>query len=297
MGGRGAKSGVGGPAAQPAPTPKPTPAPAPKKSTVDQLNDDYEKNRGNINSLPPFGSTANETLGAVRGVYQPGYAGGGNAAVDKWQRQDATKSAAFLAKVHNETDYNQYPDKYGFYEGDYQKFSLAMGLNKPPTVLSEKEFNAVVKKNNLQVLYRGEAGERQTDRFMNAKYSHTGVGNFGDGFYFSQNKGDANSYAQNKGGIDGRVMKMALSPTARVITYRDLMKKWDALPQRMKNALTKQGESARAASGYGNKGQAQLALKLGYNVVSDVGRYSNSSYHYALTRDAFIVCETIKHRW
>lgn len=291
MGGRGAKSGSVKPAAQ-APAQKPQPAPTQKKSTVDQLNADYKANRKDVNQLPPFGSSSNTELGALRGVYQEGYTDENNPQLIKWQGQTPQKSVAFMAKVHN-MDYSQYKDKYGFYDGDYQKMSLALGLNKPPTVLSEKEFNAVVKANNLQVLYRGEAGQSRCDRFMTAQYGHTGVGNFGDGYYFSQFKGVANSYASSKGGSSGRVMKMALSPTAKCITYDDLMRKWNALPSSMKNALKKQGSSA-TSTGYGNRGQAQLALKLGYNVVTDV---NGSDYHYGLTRDAFIVCETTKHHW
>lgn len=168
MGGRGAKSGSVKPAAQ-APAQKPQPVPTQKKSTVDQLNADYKANRKDVNQLPPFGSSSNTELGALRGVYQEGYTDENNPQLMKWQGQTPQKSVAFMAKIHN-MDYSQYKDKYGFYDGDYQKMSLALGLNKPPTVLSEKEFNAVVKANNLQVLYRGEAGQSQCDRFMTAPY-------------------------------------------------------------------------------------------------------------------------------
>lgn len=301
MGGRGAKSGAVGsvaptPAPAPAPAPKPQPKPTPKKSTVDQLNDEYKANASKVNTINHFtGSVLNTELGDIRGVYDNGYTDGDNPQLLKWQGQGVApdKAAAFLASVHNNTDYADYKDKYGFYPGDYQKFSLRLGLNKPPTILSEKEFNDVVKKNNLQVLYRGEAGQSQVDRFMNAKYSHTGVGYYGDGFYFSQDKGVANWYAQDKGGTSGRVVKMALSPTAKCITHKDLKKAWNKAPKKLRDALTKQG--ANSGAGYKNSGEAQYAAMLGYNVVTNCGLGGNK--HYALTRDAFIVCGTIKHKW
>jgi hypothetical protein len=129
---------------------------------------------------------------------------------------------------------------------------------------------------------------------MNADYSHTGVGNFGDGFYFSQYASVANSYASSKGGSSGRVMKMALSPTARCISYTDLMAKMQSASPKLRRSLAKAGSSAWR-SGYSNEGQAQFALKLGYNVITGV--MGANDYHFALTRDAFIVSDKVKHRY
>lgn len=65
------------------------------------------------------------------------------------------------------------------------------------------------------------------------------------------------------------------------------------LRKKLRDALTKQGQNSGA--GYNNSGEAQYAAMLGYNVVTNCGYGGNK--HYALTRDAFIVCETAKHHW
>ncbi len=257
------------------------------------LNRGFQGIAGSRNKLP--GNGLNSSLGRLDGVYQPGYDNNGNPQVVKWQGQEEDKAARYLAKVHNGVDYNNYVDGYGFYEGDYQKFSLSLGMNDKPTIIPDKQFDQMVRQNNLQVVYRGEAGQGQVDRFMNADYSHTGVGSFGDGFYFSDDKGTANGYASMKGGAGGRVLKMALSPNARVITYSDLQNAMAKAGAKMQSALRRQGQSATGAS-YWNSGEAQFALKLGYNVISDCG-YNGSDYHYALTRDAFIVSDKAKHHW
>jgi len=267
MGGRGASSGA-----------------SKSGGTIAALNSGYQN-----------GPPQKDPGTGLQGVYAPGFDNNGNEQLLKWQGQDDDKSARFLAKVHNSVDLNdpQYADGYNYYEGDYQKFSLAMGMNDKPTVLSEAAFDKLVQQNNLQVLYRGEGGQAQADRFMYAENSHTGIGTYGDGFYFSEDKWVANNYARSKGGSAGVVEKMALSPSARIITYNQLMAKMYNSSSDLHAALNKQGKSARAGGAqYLNEGEAQYALKLGYNVVT-----MGSGYHYACDRSAFIVCKTTKHQY
>ena len=270
MGGRGAKSGL---------------------VAVGYLHEAFQRTAGQRSAAPGGDST-------LEGVYAPGWDDGGNPQVQKWQQQDPDKAARFLAKIHNDTDYADYDDGYGYYEGDYQKFSLTLGMDKGPTVIPDAQFDAMVKANGLQVIYRGEAGAGQVDRFMNAKYSHTGIGTYGDGFYFSDDKSVANSYAQMKGGAGGRVIKAVLSPSARIISYDDLVTRMqkDGVyggGSPLGSALGKQGRSAAAGGGtYLNEGEAQYAVKLGYNVVAGWG-----GYHYAVDRSAFIVSDKVKHHW
>lgn len=307
MGGRGASSGVGGANVIPAAasgilfsgTGGPIPMPQQPQQQPQQPQQKKQKN---------------QKSGSLNIEYSPGYDDNGNKNLVKWQGQTDDKSAAFLAKVHNNVDMSgfnpatssfstvtdgingqTYNDGYGYYEGDYQRFSLAMGLNNKPQVVSEKQFDSMVKANNLQVVYRGEAGQSQCDRFMNASTSHTGVGSYGDGFYFSENTSDANGYASMKGGRSGRVMKMAISPNARAITHSELQSLMSQAGIKLQSGLRRQGTSAPSAS-YHNSGEAQFALKMGYNVITDCGYYG-SGYHFALTRDAFIVCDKTKHHW
>lgn len=272
MGGRGSKSGL---------------------STTGALNAGFQGIAGQIGPAPDGSSS-------LQGVYAPGWDDNGNPAVQKWQAQDPDKAAKFLAKVHNDVNYSNYNDGFTFYEGDFQKFSLALGMNDKPTVLPDAQFDAMVKANNLQVVYRGEAGQSQVDRFMNADFSHTGIGSYGDGFYFSDDKGVANMYAQKKGGSNGRVFKAVLAPTARIITYDDLVSRMQKdgvysanSGTKLGRALSKQGKSAAAGGGkYLNEGEAQYAMKLGYDVVAGWG-----GYHYAVNRSAFIVSDKVKHHW
>ena len=281
MGGRGAKAGIGGAGAGPgvAAGGAPVAAAAGGRGVG-----------GGVSFSNQPGQTSQD---GIQGVFQPGYDANGNAALQKFQAQTDDKTANFLGKVAKTQDY---PDdgQYPFYQGNFQQLSLALGLNDKATVVSDAQFDQIVKQNNLQLLYRGERNSFVCDRFMNANYTHTGVGNFGDGFYFSQYASVANGYAQSKGGAAGRVMKMALSPTARCISYTDLMAKMQSASPKLRRSLKKAGTSANA-SRYSNGGQAQFALKLGYNVITGVMGFAD--YHCALTRDAFIVSDKIKHKY
>lgn len=234
--------------------------------------------------------------GSLDADYSPGYNDNNNPNLVKWQGQnDDDKAARYLARVHH-TDLSQYDDNgYPFYDSDFQRFTLAQGLNAKPQVIPDAQFDQMVAQNNLQVLYRGESGQAACDRFMFADNSHTGTGSYGDGFYFSEDVQTANGYAFQKGGSNGRVIKMALSPTAKAITWTQLRQEMAKAGIPLQNALRKQGTSAPMAK-YHNSGEAQFALKLGYNVITDCQFYG-SEYHFVLTRDAVIVSDKVKHRW
>ena len=251
---------------------------------VQRLNKQYQETTRIIpTQINTYGSNT------LQGVYQPGYDNNGNEAVQKWQGQTEDKASKFLAKV-SKMDTANYPDGYDYYDGEYQQFSLALGLDDKPTVMSDAQFEAVVQANGLQKLYRGESGTAAVDRFMNADHSHTGIGSYGDGYYFSEDKSTANSYAASKGGSQGMVMKMALSPTARVIQYQDLRAQMAKNGSNFTKALNYAGTKGKMS--YLNDGEAQMALKMGYNVVT-----MGSGYHYALTRDAFIMSDNVKHKY
>ena len=254
------------------------------------------------NGIPKKGSkTSGHDLIAN---FNSGFDDNGNAQVTKWQGQVDDKAARFLSKANDDYTFrngkfydkngNVISDQYGFYDGEYQKFSFAMGLNAKPQVMDDAAFDAMVRKNNLQLLYRGESGQNAADRFMNADIGHTGVGNFGDGYYFSTDKDDAIGYARYKSNYNGtgKVETMVLSPTARAIKYSDLEAKFASLSPKLRSALSAAGGSARG-SGYGNSGEAQLALKLGYNVVA-VDYAGGRTYCYALDRSAFIVKKSLQ---
>lgn len=206
-----------------------------------------------------------------------GYTANGNQDLAKWQAAtDTDKMGAYLHKVDN-FDVNSVSDKWAFYDNPYQKMVLSMGLNDAPIVMSDSQFNQYVKQTGQTVMYRGWSSRDSADRFTQSQYSHTGTGVYGDGFYFTPSQSTARSYGS------GAVTKMALSPNARVVDYHTLVRNMNA------NATGKVGNALRKAGSYGsrsygaNDGEAQWALKMGYNVVK------NGSYYYALTRDALVV--------
>lgn len=207
------------------------------------------------------------------------YTDGDNPQLLKWQNQTDDKSARFLAKLDRDTDLSaiqqQTNDPWPFYDNPMQKMVEHMDLNKGTTVLSEADFNRYVSQTGSTVLYRGWSGQNAVDRFKQSPNSHIGNGINGDGYYFSADKGTAMGYG-------GTGMKAALSPNARVISA-------DAV----RSEIYSKGGSFQAALGYAgsggtrtygsNSGEAQMALKMGYNVI-DAGWAV-----IPLTRDAVVI--------
>ena len=239
--------------------------------------------QGGGTSFPPqqYGS------GGLKGNYQPGYTANDNPQLLKWQGQEDDKAARYLAKVHNTVDVDSYQDNHPFYDFDMQKFTLAMGLNDKPTIMKDADFEKMVAKNNLQVLYRGESGQDAADRLLGDAYYHPGTGFYGDGMYFSEDETVANNYAWDKGGSDGVYEKFVLGPNAHVVQYDDLVQRMNSdTSYNLNRALYRAGQTSR----YGNEGQAQYALKLGYNVIE-----IHRGKHVLLTRDAAIFSDKIYH--
>lgn len=203
----------------------------------------------------------------------------------KFQGQEDDKTARFLAKVDRTTDYSQFNDGYGFRDNPYQKLVLQLGLNKPPTVVSDAQFNAIAKQTGAEVFYRGWSSESSADRFMQAQYTHTGTGLYGDGIYFANNISTAASYGIGRG--QNAITKMMLSPNARVVDYNALVSSMPSGSSQLGKSLRYAGSGASRSYGR-NSGESQWALKMGYNVIKvDAG--FGEPYYVGLTRDAFIV--------
>ena len=216
---------------------------------------------------------------------QNDYTDNGNPALIKWQGQEESKASRFLAKVDNTTDLATIQastnDNWQFYDNPQQKLILNMGLNKPATILSEKDFNNYVQQTGATVLYRGWSGQNAIDRFKNSQNSHIGNGRKGDGYYFSSDKGTAMSYG-------GKGTKAALSPNARVVSLDKVNQAISNSSSEFQSALRKAGSNGTRSYG-SNKGQAQMALKMGYNAI-DAGWAI-----VALTRDAIVMSN--KNSW
>ena len=225
----------------------------------------------------------------------------GNPQVQKFQNQDNDKTASFLSSVDKNSQLTpagtdaygnqKYQidgtnDADGFYNNPMQKLALKMGLNAKPTVVSDAEFNRIQRQTGADVFYRGWSSQASAQRFMNSDLTHLGTGVYGDGIYFANNTGTASSYGR------GAMTKMMLSPKASVVDYNALVKSMPSTATKLGRSLAYAG--SRGQRSYGNnEGEAQWALKMGYNVIKvDNGR--STPYYYALTRDAFIVSSKIR---
>lgn len=213
------------------------------------------------------------------------YTDNGNPSVVKWQGQTEDKSSRFLAKIDNETDLSQYQtqsgDKWSFYDNPFQKMVLQMGLNKPATVLSQTDFDNYIAQTGATRIYRGWSGADSADRFRTSPNSHTGNGINGDGYYFSTDLSTARSYGSY-------VMEGALSPTARVVSISDVRDAISRTSGQFKSSLAYAGSRGTRTFGP-NQGDAQMAIKMGYNVI-DAGWAV-----IPLTRDALVVTNR-RHR-
>ena len=202
-----------------------------------------------------------------------------NPNVVKWQGQTDDKSANYLAKIDKTTDLSAYQQKtndpYSFYDNPYQKMVVNMGLNKMPTTLSTKDFNAYVKATGATVLYRGVSGDDAYTRFMTSPNSHVGNGINGDGYYFAPDIYTAKNYG-------GTGIKAALSPNARVISVDAVKAAIRGTTGKFNAALHYAGSKGTRTFG-ANIGDAQMAIKMGYNVI-DAGWAV-----IPLTRDAVVV--------
>lgn len=208
-----------------------------------------------------------------------------NPKLQKWQGQTEDKSANFLAKVDNQTDLTEYQNKtndpYPFYDNPYQKMVVQLNLNNPATVMSNADFDRYVQQTGATVLYRGWSGQNAIDRFKKSPNSHVGNGINGDGYYFTTDR----SIAQSYGGTGTRA---ALSPKARVVSLDDVNREIAKSNPKFKSALSKAGSNGTRTYG-ANDGQAQMAIKMGYNTI-DAGWAV-----IPLTRDAIVISN--KNDW
>ena len=235
---------------------------------------------GGGNSTSPTGEPYSDLYVAPFQT-QNDYTDNNNPALVKWQNQTDDKSASFLSKVDNQTDLNAIQsatnDPWAFYDNPQQKLVENLGLNGQTTVLSEADFNKYCAQTGATKLFRGWSGQNAVDRFKQSPNSHIGNGINGDGYYFSTDIGTAKGY-----GAVG--MKAALSPNARVVSITAVRQQIANSSPKLRSALSKAGSYGTRTYG-SNQGDAQMALKMGYNVI-DAGWAV-----IPLTRDAIVVSD------
>lgn len=166
-------------------------------------------------------------------------------------------------------------------ESKAQKVAYAMAMNETPQVVSHEDFDAFVEETGAKVIYRGvkdnekmSAAEMRYQMAYDTQNPYLGDGVFGDGLYFSDRKGTAESY-----GGDGVVSKCALRPDAKVMEYpRDVNGNYE-IP---KETLAKW----RAATGTDDV--AVNAMCQGYDAIR-VPQGNNEVFTVVLNRAALIM--------
>lgn len=223
----------------------------------------------------------NQSTNGPSWMYQGDYTDDNNPALIEYQQKEDDKTANFLAGTNKNIDLNDpaYADGYTYHDIPLNKLLLRLGVGKGATVLSDSDFDKYVQQSGQQVMYRGWSNKGAADRFVNTTNNHVGNGRYGDGYYFTPDQGTAKAYSG-----DGTVTRMALSPKARVISYADLQSKMMQASSKLQSSLRKTGTGGSGRTYGSNVGEAQFALKLGYNVI-DVG----GGYLYGVTNDAFVV--------
>lgn len=211
------------------------------------------------------------------------YDGGGNPNLIAWQQMDDADVGHYLHEISANTSLDQQPnDNWAYHDNPYQKFVVANGLNNPPTVLSDADFDNYLKSTGQTAFYRGTSGASAIDRFKNSPNNHVGNGIYGDGHYCTL-PGDI-ATARNYKGSGNSIMRMALSPNARVVDLSTVQNNISSMSGKAQRALKKAGSEGPRTFG-SNMGEAQAALKMGYNVIRTGWSYV------VLTRDAVVVSD------
>ena len=214
---------------------------------------------------------------AGEGNQNPDYNDNGNPELVKWQQQsDEDKMARYLAKLGKQQTPAQDAEGYAYHQSPFQNMVLAQGLNAPVFAkLSAADFATYCAQNGLTPIYRGwDGGPSSKMRFENAQTSHTGTGMYGEGYYFG-NQNTASGYS------GGAMTVAALSPNARVVDVNTVRNELSKLGGKAQSAFQKSGHTPSPYQD--NIGEAQMALKMGYNVIRTDWCYC------ILTRDAVVI--------
>lgn len=276
MGGRGASSGISRSSAGTAAGGLPTAAAATQQNTPQTL-------QGLINAMRSANGNSNSN------AYSPDdfHLGEGSSVGDytnnndpnllKWQQTtDETKIQKYLASLGKQQTPGQDAEGYAYHQSAFQNMVINQNLNAPVYAkLSKADFDKYCQQAGVTPIMRGwDGGPSSKARFENAAASHTGTGMYGEGYYFGS-ASTASNYA------NGATTIAALSPNARVIGLEDVRSAIRQFSGKTQRAFEKSGRTASSFDD--NLGEAQMAMKMGYNVI-------RTSWSYVvLTRDAVVI--------
>lgn len=192
---------------------------------------------------------------------------------------------------------------------DVNEVAAMQGFDGKPKVVSQKEFDAAVKTSGMVAYRTIESGtdvvtgkkmtsQQFADKLMYGEpdeFSHGGNGGkvYGGGTYIAATKvtpgrtptqsaqRNARQDSEGYGGPNSTVVKMTLSPTAKVGNYYDVLNEFNKEPKTVRNQYVKAG-------GYGNDVGAYAAAK-GYDALSWTA--GNYGYTMVYNRTAMIICD------
>lgn len=152
-----------------------------------------------------------------------------------------------------------------------------------PDIVSQEEFDRLVSE-GAQPIYRGmpnsssTTGVQKLEQVMYADKYYSGRGKYGDGLYFSNDRGTANVYADGYG-TGGSVMRAVLKPDANVVLY-------DKMPVQLRKDYPKVIVDSQSVSAY--------ARSKGYDAlyVPDVG--NGDDYYVILNRGALAIDNSLE---
>lgn len=161
------------------------------------------------------------------------------------------------------------------------------GYDGKPRVVSTDEMDALIK-NGWSESFRGLTDKKYTEQFREGNL-YAGFGVYGNGTYTAYGGEKAVNIARKYAGAEGSVMRMALSPDAKVIDFRDLYSMYDD------DWYDKVSEQIDKATGDAKKQlQAELLIKssmdksailMGYDAI----RVPHEQYYVILNRTALAV--------
>jgi len=164
------------------------------------------------------------------------------------------------------------------------EISARLDLNKPPTMLGEKEFEQYVSQNNCVRIWRGVQDQLSPEdesvaksvnaiekEFMygTSKEANYGGGNFGSGYHFSTDKHYATGFGKSTEFVNGTVFNCALKNDAKIIDFE-----------------TAKSESEKFSQKFGLRDveYSAWALLNGYDAI-----YSSTGVYNILNRNSLVM--------
>ena len=228
----------------------------------------------------------------------PTQAGVTQAGRTSWQ-QYQNMTVPEVSRYINGLKRNVQMDPAGFLpDADTQRVVYDLGLNDKPQIVTDAAFNAV----KGPVYYRGvtKLTDRNGTLLMSAQgvanqtmygdFTRIGGGVAGDGFYFSDSRTTANSYAGQAHSLrDGAIMRMKLDMTkARPVTLSALQTQFKAEHSAVQNSFRNMKDVAGWSTGY----LSAYALYKGYNVITR----PEAGHVIPLDRSCMIISDNVTHR-